>query len=111
MATRQNIINRVRAFTDIIIAEGVILDKVILFGSYTKNQQNDDSDIDVALISPLFNGFGFEDRKYFARINNRKEFIDIETKTYPSDYFNNGDPFITEIMKTGVEIYNIENHK
>ncbi len=86
------------------ISAGLKLDKVILFGSYAHNLQNDSSDIDVALVSDEFTGFGFEDRKLFSKINIKKEYIDIETKTYPTEYFEKGDPFIEEIMKTGIEI-------
>jgi hypothetical protein len=39
---------------------------------------------------------------YFARINNKKPFVLIEAKTFPTVYFKKGDPFIEEIMKTGV---------
>jgi uncharacterized protein len=105
MLTREDAIERVKKFTKELIETGMPLDKVILFGSYAKNSQQEYSDIDVALVSTIFSGFGFEDRKYFSNINNKKSFIDIETKTYPSNYFLKGDPFIVEINKTGIEIY------
>ena len=105
MLTRENVIEKVRLFAKEILDSGVPLDKVILFGSYSKGKQNPDSDIDVVLVSDIFTGFGYEDRKHFSRINIRKEFIEIETKTYPSRYFEKGDPFIKEISKTGVEVY------
>ncbi len=81
------------------------MDKVILFGSHAKGRPNPDSDIDVVLVSDIFTGFGFEDRKYFSKINIRREFVDIETKTYPSQYFEKGDPFINEISKSGIELF------
>lgn len=105
MLTREDVIEKVRLFTKEILASGVPLDKVILFGSYSKEKQTSDSDIDVVLVSNVFSGFGYEDRKYFSRINIRKEFVAIETKTYPSQYFEEGDPFIEEIAKKGVEVY------
>lgn len=106
MLTREDAIERVRKFANELIEKGVPLDRVILYGSYAKNSQQEYSDIDVALVSTIFTGFGFEDRKYFSAINNKNSFIDIETKTYPSTYFLTGDPFIAEINKTGIEIYN-----
>jgi hypothetical protein len=30
--------------------------------------------------------------------------VRIEPKTYPTDYFQEGDPFIEEIKNTGIEI-------
>ncbi len=38
-----------------------------------------------------------------SAINIVSNFV-IETKTYPTDYFEKGDPFIDEIKKTGIEI-------
>ena len=106
MLTREDAIAKVQLFAKELLIDGIPLDKVILFGSYARNQQNPDSDIDVVLVSELFTGFGFEDRKHFSKINIRKEFVTIETKTYPSSYFEQGDPFISEILKSGVELYN-----
>jgi len=107
MLTREDAIQTVKSFTNEILKLGIPLEKVILFGSYAKNNQRENSDIDIALISTIFTGFGFEDRKYFSRINNKKPFIDIETKTFPSDYYyHSDDPFIMEINKTGIELYN-----
>jgi predicted nucleotidyltransferase len=105
MLDRKDIIEKVQLFIQEIILLGVPIDKAILFGSYAKNTFNLDSDIDLALVSPKFNGFGFEDRKFFSKINIKKEFIAIETKTFPSDYFEMGDPFINEIKECGIVVY------
>jgi len=106
MFTREDAIITVKLFTDKILEKGIPLDKVILFGSYANNNQREFSDIDVALVSNVFSGFGFDDRRFFSRINNEINFIDIEPQTYPTEYFEKGDPFINEIIKTGIEIYN-----
>ena len=111
MLTRNDIINKVQLFTNQILVTGVPLDRVILFGSYAKNNANNNSDIDVALVSTVFNGFGYEDRKHFSKINIKKQFVDIETKTFPSTYFEKGDPFIAEIIQTGIELYNSKMNK
>ncbi len=105
MLTREDVIKNVRAFADEILASGVALDKVILFGSYAEEKQRSDSDIDVILVSEQFSGFGYEDRKSFSKMNIRKEYINIETKTYPSQYFEKGDPFIDEISKPAIVVY------
>ena len=41
---------------------------------------------------------------FLEKIGIKKPYIRIETKTYPTDYFNQGDPFIEEIKKTGIKI-------
>ena len=111
MLTRSDAIALVKSFTDELLASGIPLDRVILFGSYSRNAQNEYSDIDVVLVSDLFTGFGFEDLKHFSRINIRREFLSIETKTYSSQYFEQGDPFITEIFRSGIELYNSYAHE
>ena len=105
MLSREVAIEKVKSFTNELLSNGLRLDKVILFGSYALNKQNDWSDIDVALVSDFFSGFGYEDRKLFSGINIKKEYIDIETKTYSNKYFEMSDPFIEEIKKTGIVIF------
>jgi uncharacterized protein len=104
MLTRENAIKVVEAFAKEIIATGFPLDKVILFGSYANGTPHVYSDIDVALFSPKFIGFGFEDRKFFSKINIRNEFIDIETQTYPTEVLQKENPFVDLIQKTGIEV-------
>ena len=104
MFTKRAAIERVQNFAKELQATGLHLRKVILYGSYARNSQHKWSDIDVALVADEFTGIGFNDVGYFARINNKKPFILIETKTYPTSYFKKGDPFIDEIKRTGIEI-------
>lgn len=106
MYSTEMALNKAKDFVNLIILEGVPIEKAFLFGSYSKNETNSDSDIDVALISSFFTGFGFEDRKYFSNIITQKPFLEIETKTYSSEYFLKGDPFTQEILKTGINIIN-----
>ncbi|MCH8317422.1 MAG: nucleotidyltransferase domain-containing protein [Bacteroidetes bacterium] len=104
MLTRETAIKRVTNFAKEIKANGLNLKKVILFGSYAKNQQHQWSDIDVVLVADEFIGFGFEDMKHFVNINIKNNYYIIQTNTYPTDYFDKGDPFINEIKRTGIEI-------
>lgn len=104
MLTKNAAIATVRSFANEVQASGVKLHKVILYGSYAKGVQREHSDIDVALVADEFTGVGALDRKLFSKINIQDKYMYIETKTYPTDYFQSGDPFIDEIVKTGVEI-------
>lgn len=109
MYSRELAIEKAKKFVTQIIANGIPIEKAILFGSYSKNTMNEDSDIDVALVSPVFSGFGYEDRKFFSKINIQSAFMDIETKTYSSKYFEQGDPFIEEILRTGTNLIDNES--
>jgi len=102
---REAAINRSKEFVNELLSLRLNLRKAILFGSFVRNQQKEWSDIDIALIADEFIGFGYEDRKYFAKIIIRKPYSMIQTKTYPTAYFEKGDPFIEEIIKTGIVLY------
>ena len=56
----------------------------------------------VALVSDIFSYNQFENAKLIAPIN--LKYLDIDLKTFPTDYFEEGDPFIYEINRTGIPI-------
>ena len=104
MLTRNDAIKIVRNYAHDIESRGVNLRSVILYGSFAKGTQHEWSDIDVALVADEFSGFTFNDKKLFPYIGIKKPYVRIEAKTYPTDYFRDGDPFIEEIVKTGIKI-------
>jgi hypothetical protein len=105
MLTREAAIQVVKNFVHDLESTGVGLQKAVLFGSYAQNRQSEWSDIDLALVSEGFSGFGFEDKQPFARIICKKQYSIIHIKTYQSDYFAAGDPFVDEIKRTGIVIF------
>ena len=106
MFTRDVVIETVRNYARRIEANGVRLRAVILFGSFAKGTQHECSDIDVALVADEFTGFYFDDAKLIPYMGFKQPYpyTLIEAKTYPTDYFYQGDPFIEEITKTGIKI-------
>ncbi len=104
MATQKNIIELVNRFVKDIKNEGVHLRKAFLFGSYARNMQHRYSDIDVALVADEFDGFLFKDLDLFINAKTKKTYSRIQVQTYHTDYFKKGDPFIEQILKTGIEI-------
>jgi predicted nucleotidyltransferase len=104
MLTQQTVKNTVRDFAKEIVSQGIPLRKVILYGSFAKGTQHEWSDIDVALVADDFTGVGFIDKERFSNIGIKNKYVRIETKTYPTDYFNEDDPFVNEIEKTGILI-------
>jgi predicted nucleotidyltransferase len=105
MLTRDVVIETVRNYAHAIEANGVNLRKVILYGSFAKGTQHEWSDIDVAMVADHFTGISFDDQESFPYIG-KDPYYRIETKTYPTEYFNESDPFIEEIKKDGVVILN-----
>jgi predicted nucleotidyltransferase len=103
MLTQKTAIDMVENYAREISDSGITLKKVILYGSFAKGMQHEWSDIDVALVADEFEGLP-TDHDYFSFIGIKKPYIRIEANTYPSDYFQKGDPFIDEIKNTGIEI-------
>jgi len=104
MLTQNAAIKTVKNYAKEVNKMGVNLRKVILFGSFAKGTQHEWSDIDVALVADDFTGVGILDTPRFSRIHLQNQYMIIEPKTYPTDYFEESDPFIEEIKKTGIEI-------
>ena len=105
MLTQKAAIDIVRQFAKQINDSGIHLKRVILFGSYSRNEQHKWSDIDVAFVADEFIGIGFEDVKLFARSLVNRPNLNISPRTYNTkDFTPDKDPFVEEILKTGIEI-------
>lgn len=80
------------------------IEKAILFGSYAKGHAEAESDIDVALVSEVFSGDWFEDRRKIIplrrKIDNR-----IEPLPFKPEDFENGRILVEEIKKTGIVVF------
>jgi predicted nucleotidyltransferase len=76
---------------------------IYLYGSYAKDSNDSDSDIDIAVISEDLSGDLFEDTiklmKYRRQIDNR-----IEPHPFLASEFNEQNPIAKEIMDTGTKI-------
>lgn len=76
---------------------------VILFGSYAKRTENEDSDIDIAVISD-----DFEDiYDCMAILMGMTWDIDARIEPHPistEDYEKTSNPFVQEIIDTGIKV-------
>ncbi|MEZ4963235.1 MAG: nucleotidyltransferase domain-containing protein [Saprospiraceae bacterium] len=104
MTFNDPVINIVRTFVKDIRKEGVQLRRAYLFGSYSKGEQRESLDIDVALVSDDFVGVSFEDVKKFIDVTIQKPYFLIELHTFNTSDFEEGNPFVDEIKRTGIEI-------
>ena len=98
---------RVRRTIDRYIAalreNNIPINQAILFGSYAQGKYQKWSDIDIALVSDIFEGKRFEDRGKIRKINLSVS-SDLEILPYRPEDFTPDDPFVKEIMETGVRI-------
>lgn len=105
MLTQRSAIKHIRNFANEIKLSGIHLKRVILFGSYSKNRQHAWSDIDVALVADEFKSIGPVDVQLFSGILIKYPELDIQLRTYNTkDFTPKKDPFVKEILKTGIEI-------
>jgi len=97
------IVNQIKDFIHLVNDSGISLKKVVLFGSYARNKQTKYSDIDLALVADEFTGVPSEDVKLFLKAL-RKHYM-IQPQTYNTlDFSPDADPFVGEILKTGIVI-------
>ena len=102
MVTQQTAINTARAFVQDCKAIGLTFDKVLLFGSHARNAAHEGSDIDLLLISKKFQDDIFANLKQYARVNIRYPMV--ETHPYSFEQYLEGDEFLAQITKEGIEI-------
>ncbi len=93
-------ISKVKQYT-VLLKQYLPIEKVYLFGSYAKNTNREDSDIDVAIVVNKIDGDFFSVNpllwKLRRQIDDRIEPILIEREFDEAD-------FISEIQKHGIEI-------
>ncbi|MFH0887405.1 MAG: nucleotidyltransferase domain-containing protein [bacterium] len=103
MAARADIKDKAKKFLEEIHKHKIRVSKAYLYGSYAKGEARQDSDIDIAIISPDFSG-----NRYFdtLKIISMRRNIDcrIEPVTYKPEDFEDSDPLVAEIKSTGMEI-------
>ncbi len=105
MLDQKIVIDIVRSLRCDIENSGLHLSNVVLYGSFAKNTQNEDSDIDIAFVSDKFTNIGFEDVKLFVKQLLKFPTLNISPRTYNTkDFYLGRDPFVDEILKTGIEI-------
>lgn len=97
---KEEAINKVREYS-ILLKKYIPLEKVYLFGSYAKNTNHSDSDIDVAIVVNKLEGDFFTIQpllwKLRRQVDDRIEPILIEKD---NDYSG----FLIEIQRNGIEI-------
>jgi uncharacterized protein len=97
------IIELIKTFTEEAGKDNVRISQAVLFGSYAKGTNHEWSDIDVAVVSDDFQGISFFDNQILTEAMLRTS-IDIETHTYRPEEFNEDNPFVKEILETGIRI-------
>lgn len=106
MVHKTDTINRILGRYVEELKKDILVDKIILFGSYAKNQASNESDIDIAVISRSFGTKPLEDfkiaNKALWRIDSDRI---IQVHAFSPKDFDEKDFFTQEILRTGITIY------
>jgi uncharacterized protein len=87
----------------LLISKDFPLKEAYLFGSYVSGNAEKYSDIDLAIVSDKFEGSRFFDkRKLFKYLLNSS--TDVELHPFRPEDFNEDNPFVKEIIRTGIKI-------
>ena len=90
------------------LQKGINVEAVIIYGSHVHGRPHEWSDIDIAVISPDFEGLPINERQsIISRLTWRKRDGRIEPIGYPStEYHNPGrHSFLREIVRIGRVVY------
>jgi len=95
--------NTLRRYIDELEKHKFHVKTAYLFGSHSRGENSEYSDIDVALVSDQFEGNPFLDKEKIRRIT-----IDVDYRISPFPYktkdFTEDDLFVKEILETGIKI-------
>ena len=84
-----------------LLSKNMLFDQIVLFGSYAKGTNREDSDIDVAIIVDKIEGDFFSNRPLLWKL--RREVGDrIEPVILDKNHDESG--FLKEILKNGIQI-------
>ena len=86
-----------------LLKAGLPVEKVILFGSYSRAEQKESSDIDLAVVFKEYSKDRFDTRLELMKY--AREFDEvIEPHPFLMSEFDETEPFASEIIQTGIEI-------
>ena len=91
-------------YRQVLISNGIFVQKLIIFGSYSRGNPKPWSDIDVCVVSPDFGSDGYRESVLLKKLANTVDPM-IEPHPYnPKDLANPLDPLAHEILNTGKEV-------
>ena len=97
---KTEVVEKLKRYKGLLLKE-MSFDKMILFGSYVKENHREDSDIDVAIIVDKIDGDFFSTRPMLWRI--RRE-VDDRIEPIILETTNDKSGFLAEVIKNGILI-------
>jgi predicted nucleotidyltransferase len=98
----KKILDLISNYLDLLKSEGIRIEKAILFGSYAKGNATESSDIDLLLISPLFD---IDRKKYLYKVWSATKISDYRIEPILMGKDKQDESLIADIAKSeGIEI-------
>ena len=96
----------VKKYIQVLEADNIFVEKIILYGSHAKGVSRADSDIDICLVSKKFGKDTHEEGKYLFRKLWELKDANIEPVGYsPKDFYaKNRSSLLNEIQENGIEL-------
>jgi len=92
----------IKKYYQVLVREGLPVEKIILFGSYAKGNPKPFSDIDLCVVSKKFGKNGYDEMVYLKKLTTQVDSM-IEPHPYhPKDLKEKWDPLAYEIRKHGI---------
>ena len=91
-----------KKYINFLMLKGYEIKQVFVFGSCARGTASDDSDIDIAIVLENINSNCDEMIKMFQF--RREVDLRIEPHPFKAADFIKGNPFVSEILKTGIRI-------
>lgn len=93
----------VKSYVHFLTEQDLLIEKAYIFGSYAKGTFREESDIDVAVfLKHLENSFTMQVQLMQMRRNFDTR---IEPHPFDAEDFKAGNPFVTEILRTGIPVF------
>jgi predicted nucleotidyltransferase len=103
--SQREALDTVRKYISALSESGISINKAFMYGSYATNKANDDSDIDVLIISEMFDGESIKEKArawgVTRQVDTRIEPYTVGMKKFLSDELS---PLLQIIRKEGIEI-------
>ena len=102
--TTEEVKKIVREYYTLLMKAGLPLEKVILFGSFSRGEQTEYSDIDIAVVLREYAIDKFNTRLELMKYSRGFDEV-IEPHPFLSTDFDDSNPFAAEILESDVKIY------
>ncbi len=103
--SKAEVINIIREYLNVLKQEGIVIEKAFLYGSYARDEASESSDIDLLLVSSLFDTDDdyvlSKPWVYTTKVDHRIEPLAVGLKRFQTD---NVSPILELVRQEGIEV-------